>query len=95
MTRASYSATPLLRSLVHRPQGVIHTYTGYNRFLRWWIYNRFLTVGERPASVGRQGEENQEVGISDMTKSGVIKCIRNKEFVGISNPQLLPLEVMA
>ena len=23
MTRASYSATPLLRSLVHRPQGVI------------------------------------------------------------------------
>ena len=31
MTRASYSATPLSRSLVHRPQGVIHTYTGYNQ----------------------------------------------------------------
>ena len=26
MTRATYSATPLLRSLVHRPQGVILVY---------------------------------------------------------------------
>ena len=56
MTRASYSATPLLRSLVHRPQGIIHTYMywlaviTYNRFLRWWIYNRFLTVGLRKTS---------------------------------------------
>ena len=27
MARASYSTTPLLRSLVHRPQGVILVYT--------------------------------------------------------------------
>ena len=40
MTRATYSATPLLRSVVHRPQGVI--LVSYS----WFYYQNFTCEGQ-------------------------------------------------
>ena len=50
MTRATYSATPLLRSLVHRPQGVILATSereARNEFLL--IYTNNLSMSGPPA----------------------------------------------